>query len=148
MTTSRPARLALIVVIVALSVVAAGLLVRLEETGEGLGYAIAAALALIAAVAAAERTTRAVAGGRLTALRGRVLPWAMLGFVLNGGVRTWSLATDAPSVEAVAAVTHLLGVVLGAAVAALLIGPSLERLTSALRDGEARRGGAGEETRA
>ena len=74
----------------------------------------------------------------------------MLGFVLNGGVRTWSLATQAPSVETITSVTHLLGVVLGAALAALFIGPALERLAASLRDDadDVRRPGAGKETRA
>lgn len=121
-----------------LAAAASGLLARFYVSGEGAAAAAAAVLALTAAVLGGERLAGAAQGGALSRLRAMLLPWLMLAFVMNGGVRTWTIAQELPTTDAVVAATNTLATVFAAALAAMLIGPTLERLASAVRaEGEA-----------
>ncbi|MEO0683249.1 MAG: hypothetical protein AAF192_22920 [Pseudomonadota bacterium] len=117
----------------ALAVAASGLLVLFYMSDEGGAGAALLLCALVAAVLVGERLAGDASGGQLHRLRAHALPWLMLAFVLNGGVRTWTLATDLPMEAAAVAITNTIATFLSAALAALLIGPTLERLAAAVR---------------
>ncbi|MEM6439915.1 MAG: hypothetical protein AAF763_09520 [Pseudomonadota bacterium] len=117
----------------ALAAAASGLLIRFYLTEDGGSAAAVLLVSLVAAALAGERRAGAAPGGPLHRLRGRVLPWLMLAFVLNGGLRTWTLAVDLPLEAAAVAATNTIATGLSAALAALLIGPTLERLAGSWR---------------
>ncbi|MEM1313149.1 MAG: hypothetical protein AAGI51_01235 [Pseudomonadota bacterium] len=128
-----------------LAAAASGMLIRFHLTEAGGAAAALLVLALLAAALAGERLAGDAPGGPLARLRGGALPWLMLAFVLNGGVRTWTLAADLPLEAVAVSVANTIAVGLSAALAALLIGPTLERLAAALRAerGAAAAAGAG-----
>lgn len=116
-----------------LAAAAAALFVRFYATGEGAGAGAVVVLALAAAVLGGERLAGATPGGALSRLRALLLPWLMLAFVMNGGVRTWTLSQGLPLSDGMVATTNTLAAVFAAALAAMLIGPTLERLAATLR---------------
>ena len=115
-------------------------LVRFALTGQGGGFAALCVLGLAGAVLVAARLAGDAPEGRLGALRRRWLPLLLLAFLVNGGVRTVTLAIDLPTEAPVVAVTHAVATVLAAALAVLLVGPAAERLAAAHRRASPLRG--------
>ncbi|HKK36515.1 MAG TPA: hypothetical protein VJ994_09515 [Paracoccaceae bacterium] len=117
----------------ALAVASACLFARFYATGEGAAPAAAAVLALTAAVLGGERLAGGAPGGRVARLRALLLPWLMLAFVMNGGVRTWTISQGLPLSDALVGTTNTLAAVFAVSLAAMLIVPTLERLAAAAR---------------
>lgn len=115
------------------AVAAPAALLRFALTGQGAALAAAGVLGLAAATLAAARLAGEAPEGRLGALRRRWFPVLLLAFLVNGGVRTLTLAIDLPTGAPVVTLTHVVATVLATAVAVLLVGPVAERLVAAHR---------------
>ena len=131
--TGRGARLAALAALGACALLAPALLLRFALTGAGAAETAAAVLAAAGAALWAGRLAEGAPEGRLGRARRRwAIPLSGL-FLINGGVRTVTIANDTPASSPVVAVTHVVVVILSAALAVLLVGPTAERLVASLR---------------